>query len=71
MSQDFTITVNGKPRQIALDCTLLRFLEDYQVNPLLVAVEYNGDIMRRERFAGIVLQPNDRLEIVHMVGGGA
>src|SRR5919199_2479480 len=66
-----SLTVNGKPREIAAPTTLLAFLQAHDVNPQLIAVEYNGDIVKRERYAQITLQEGDRLEIVHMVGGGA
>ncbi|HEY7064971.1 MAG TPA: sulfur carrier protein ThiS [Chloroflexota bacterium] len=66
-----SLTVNGKPREIAEPMTLLAFLQAHNVNPQLIAVEYNGDIIRRERYAGVMLQAGDKLEIVHMVGGGA
>ena len=66
-----SLTVNGKPREIAEPMTLLAFLQAHNVNPQLIAVEYNGDIIRRDRYAEVVLQQGDKLEIVHMVGGGA
>jgi sulfur carrier protein len=65
------LTVNGKPRDVAGSMTLREFLETHDVKPEMVAVEYNGDIVRRERFAEVHLQEGDRLEIIHMVGGGA
>ncbi len=65
------LTVNGKPREIAEPLTLQAFLEKHGVDPRLVAVEHNGEIVRRDRYGAVVLQAGDRLEIVHMVGGGA
>jgi thiamine biosynthesis protein ThiS len=35
-----------------------------------VAVEHNGEIIPRAVWAGTILQPGDRLEVVHFVGGG-
>ena len=65
------LTVNGKPRELTAECCLLDFLEKQQVNPQVIAIEYNGDIVKREHFSAIVLHEGDRLEIVHMVGGGS
>ena len=65
------LTVNGKPREVAISGTLKEFLEANGVNPALVAVEHNGEIVRRERFAEVPLAEGDNLEIIHMVGGGA
>ena len=64
------LTVNGKPREVAAESCLLDFLEQQHVNPQLIAIEYNGDIIKRDQFGEIVLHEGDRLEIVHMVGGG-
>ena len=63
------IKVNGKQREVN-PCTLLAFLEQFEVNPQLVAVEYNGEIIRRGSFESVSLTEGDTLEIVHMVGGG-
>jgi thiamine biosynthesis protein ThiS len=64
-------TINGKLREVDSGITLLRFLEERGVNPMLVAVEHNGEIIKRERFGEVPLTDGDRLEIIHMVGGGA
>jgi thiamine biosynthesis protein ThiS len=39
-------------------------------HPRTVAVEHNGDILPRDRYATTPLAPGDRLEIVHFVQGG-
>ncbi len=65
-----TLTVNGKSRTIPREMTLLEFMQEHGVNPQTVAVEYNGEILRRDRYGEVHLQAGDRVEIVHMVGGG-
>ena len=64
------LTVNGKPRDAAGPATLLAFLEEIGVDPRIVAVERNGDIVKRDRFGETQLGDGDKLEIVRMVGGG-
>jgi thiamine biosynthesis protein ThiS len=64
------LTVNGKAREVEGRPTLLEFLEGFGLNPALVAVEHNAEIIRRERFAEVELHDGDQLEIIHMVGGG-
>jgi thiamine biosynthesis protein ThiS len=64
------LTVNGKPREAADAGTILDFLQAQNVNPQLIAVEHNGEIIRRERYGEVALSEGDILEIVHMVGGG-
>ena len=65
------LTVNGKPRQIEEAQSIAELLVFYGINPLLVAVEHNGEIVRRERFGEVMLGQEDTLEIIHAVGGGA
>jgi thiamine biosynthesis protein ThiS len=64
------LTVNGKPRDAADEGSILDFLKAQNVNPMLIAVEHNGEIIRRERYGEVALHEGDTLEIVHMVGGG-
>jgi thiamine biosynthesis protein ThiS len=64
------LTVNGKPRDTSDEGTILDFLLAQNVNPQLIAVEHNGEIIRREHYGDVALHEGDTLEIVHMVGGG-
>src|SRR5579884_58026 len=64
------LTVNGKPREASDSITLLGYLESLGINPQIVAVELNGEIVKRPRYGEVVLHDGDVLEIVRMVGGG-
>ena len=64
------LTVNGKSRTIDRSMTLSDYLQQLGINPQIIAVEHNGEIIRRERYAETNLSPGDVLEIVRMVGGG-
>ena len=64
------LAVNGKQREVEGAPTIRAFLELNEINPQLVAVEHNGEIIRRERLAEVVLHEGDTLEIIHVVGGG-
>lgn len=64
------LRVNGKPRTIEREMSLLDYLAELGINPQIVAVEHNGAIVRRERYAEARLGRGDVLEIVRMVGGG-
>ena len=72
-TQPLTIHLNGKPRIIenAVDPSqmdiLLLILE---LKTDRIAVELNGDIVRRTVWADTLVRTGDRLEIVHFVGGG-
>ena len=65
-----TLTVNGEKRELGGATKLTAFLETLDVNPRYVAVAHNGAVLQRQRWAEVVLQDGDVLEIVRMVGGG-
>ncbi len=65
-----TLTVNGKQREIDGPMALMKFLEANKIEPRLIVIEYNGEIIKRERWDEIALKAGDKLEIVHMVAGG-
>jgi len=64
------LLVNGERKACQPQTPLPRFLESLGLNPRLVAVEYNGEILHRQFWETTYLQPNDKLEIVTIVGGG-
>jgi sulfur carrier protein len=64
------IQLNGEPRQIAPDTTVLGLLELLGYVGKRVAVEKNGEIVPKSQHAETLLQQNDKLEIVVAVGGG-
>ena len=65
-----TLQVNGETKTCAPHTLLPDFLHQLGLNPRLVAVEYNGEILHRQFWEQTQLQPHDRLEIVTIVGGG-
>jgi sulfur carrier protein len=69
--QSITLQVNGESRQCPAQTHLPNFLEQLGLNPRLVAVEYNGEILHRQFWDGTEMREGDRLEIVTIVGGGA
>ncbi|HAC65814.1 MAG TPA: thiamine biosynthesis protein ThiS [Cyanothece sp. UBA12306] len=69
-SEQITLQVNGKSANCSPQTTLPQFLEGMGLNPRLVAVEYNGEILHRQYWDHTQLTTGDRLEIVTIVGGG-
>lgn len=64
------IQVNGERQSCTASMLLPDFLVQLNLNPCLVAVEYNGEILHRQFWDTTHLQTGDRLEIVTIVGGG-
>lgn len=64
------IVLNGETRQMTEGATLLDLLAGLGRDPRTVAVERNGEIVRRAEYATTILAAGDRLEVVHFVQGG-
>ncbi len=70
MVEQITVKVNGELRDCSPNTMLPNFLQQLGLNPRLVAVEYNGEILHRQFWETTELQTGDRLEVVTIVGGG-
>lgn len=64
------IQVNGEGRELPAGATVADLLAALGLAEKRLAVEHNGEIIRRADFAQIRLQADDRIEIVHAIGGG-
>ncbi len=65
-----TLHVNGEAKTCPRQVFLPELLEQLSLNPRLIAVEYNGEILHRQFWPTTQIQAGDRLEIVTIVGGG-
>ena len=65
-----SVIVNGEARTVSEGATVQDLLDDLGRHPRTVAIEYNGTILPRERYAATALSEDDRLEIVGFVQGG-
>lgn len=65
-----TLQVNGEPFTCSPQTPLPEVIKQLGLNPALVAVEYNGEILHREYWIQTLVQAGDRLEVVTIVGGG-
>ena len=63
------VKVNGKELDIA-GKTLSEYLSTTDYDPKRIAVERNGDIVFKSRYAETDLNDGDSIEIVSFVGGG-
>jgi len=64
------LSVNGQVRRLEPDANIERLLDDLELAGKRVAVEKNGEIVPRSRYAETRLADGDTLEIVVAVGGG-
>jgi thiamine biosynthesis protein ThiS len=65
-----TVVVNGDPRAVAPEASLLDLLRSLELDPRVVVVEHNRQIVRRPALGSTTLHAGDHVELVHFVGGG-
>lgn len=66
-----TIQFNGEAKEIPDGLTVGTLLEWLNLPADRVAVERNLEIVPRDRWREMSLRAGDRLEVVHLVGGGS
>ncbi|GAB4128567.1 MAG: sulfur carrier protein ThiS [Sideroxydans sp.] len=65
-----TIHINGVARQIPAQTGIAALIEALGLTGQRIALERNGEIVPRSRYASQTLADGDTLEIVVAVGGG-
>ena len=64
------IQVNGEPREAEENTSLLNLVAGLNLKPEQIAIELNHNVVRRAQWDNTLLQADDKVEIVHFVGGG-
>jgi sulfur carrier protein len=64
------ITLNGDPRDIPAGLSVAALLDHLALRHDRVAIERNGEILAKSQWLSTQVAPDDRFEIVHLVGGG-
>ena len=64
------IKINGKIKSIKQDSTLSVVLKNLKIPLNKVAIELNEEIIDKKKINKIKLNKNDKMEIVHFIGGG-
>ena len=64
------IQLNGSFYEIKSGSSLDELLNKLKIKKNKVAVEINGVIIERNKYFNLILKQNDKVEIVHFIGGG-
>ena len=64
------IRLNGKEKKIAENSKIRKLIDDLNLPIKKVAIELNQEILDKKKLNKIKLKKNDRIEIVHFIGGG-
>ena len=64
------IQLNGKKINLKSKVNIYDLLKKFKLNNKKVAIEHNGVIIPKTNYKKKFLKNNDKLEIVHFIGGG-
>ena len=64
------IQLNGDPYEIHNGTNLNELLNKLKIQKNKVAVEVNGVIIEKNKYLNLILSKDDKVEIVHFIGGG-
>lgn len=64
------VFVNGALREVDQITSLAELITELDLPIARIAVELNRDVVRRSDWGSTMLKDEDRIEIVHFVGGG-
>ena len=64
------IKVNGKVKTVLNNSKLSDLLKNLNIPIKKVAIELNQEIIDKKKTTNIKLKKNDKIEIVHFIGGG-
>tara|TARA_B100000686_G_C16002003_1_gene577112 strand:+ start:10 stop:228 length:219 start_codon:yes stop_codon:yes gene_type:complete len=64
------IQLNGIPYEIIRGTNLSGLLNKLKIEKNKVAIEVNGAIIEKNKYSNLILNKNDKVEIVHFIGGG-
>ena len=65
------IQVNGEPHEVADELSLQDLVNFLNLASKRLAIELNQNVVRRSDWPAMILKEDDRVEIVHFVGGGS
>ena len=64
------IKLNGNPYEINNGTNLNELLNKLKIQKTKVAIEVNGEIIEKNKYLNLILNKDDKVEIVQFIGGG-
>lgn len=69
MPDQITIELNGEKRAVR-PITLAELVAELGLESRMIAIERNLEVVPKSQYAETRLKAGDRIELVHMIGGG-
>ena len=64
------IQLNGDLYEINNGTSLNELLNKLKIQKNKIAIEVNGEIVEKNKYSNLILNKNDKVEIVQFIGGG-
>ena len=64
------IQLNGDSYEVNKGTNLNELLNKLKIQKNKVAIEVNGEIIESNKYFNLILDKDDKVEIVHFIGGG-
>jgi len=69
MSEHISIQLNGEAQTVSAR-TLADLVVELDLKKRMIAIEKNLEVVPKSQYGVTSLQEGDRIELVHMIGGG-
>ncbi len=69
MSEQISIQLNGEAQTVSAR-TLAELVVELDLAKRMIAIERNLEVVPKSQYGDTSLQEGDRIELVHMIGGG-
>ena len=69
MSEQISIVLNGELCFVEAH-TLAGLVDELGLQQRMIAIERNLEVVPKSQYGSTLLEDNDRIELVHMIGGG-
>lgn len=64
------LVVNGELRAVEAGTSVATLVDDIAPSPKGIAVARNGDVVPRSTWTDVILEPDDRIEVLEAAQGG-
>lgn len=64
------IILNGEEQVLENELNIIQLLTKYKLEPEIIVVEKNGEIINKDLYADETVTEGDKIELIRFIGGG-